>query len=95
MKRRVLCNIVLCLLLSVTVYAQDTLLVANVDTIAVSTDTVAAPSAKPRKPKKQIYNGTTVKLDIASPIVVPAISSWLIQHYEVAVNVRQIGRAHV
>lgn len=92
MKRRVLCNIVLCLLLSVAVYAQDTVLVANVDTIAVSTDTVAAPSAKPRKPKKQIYNGTTVKLDIASPIVVPAISSWLIQHYEVAVNVRLAQR---
>lgn len=35
-----------------------------------------------------IYYGTTVKLDIASPIIVPASTNWKIQHYEMAVNVR-------
>ena len=39
-----------------------------------------------------IYNGTTVKLDIASPIVVPAANKWKIQQYEVAVNVRLAQR---
>jgi hypothetical protein len=39
-----------------------------------------------------IYQGTIVKLDIASPIVVPAINRWKIQHYEVAVNVRLANR---
>ena len=35
-----------------------------------------------------IYMGTQVKLDIASPIVVPAANKWTMQQYEVAVNVR-------
>jgi len=39
-----------------------------------------------------IYMGTIVKLDIASPIVVPASSGWSIQHYEAAVNVRLAKR---
>jgi len=36
--------------------------------------------------------GTQVKLDIASPVIVPATSQWQIQHYEVAVNVRLLRR---
>ena len=35
-----------------------------------------------------IYGGTQIKLDIASPIVVPATTKWQVQHYEIAVNVR-------
>ena len=35
-----------------------------------------------------IYQGTQVKLDIASPILVPATTGWVRQHCEVAVNVR-------
>lgn len=36
--------------------------------------------------------GTQVKLDIASPIIVPAATQWQIQNYEVAVNVRLANR---
>ena len=36
----------------------------------------------------RIYQGTQIKLDIASPIIVPALNQWKIQHYELAVNVR-------
>lgn len=36
--------------------------------------------------------GTMVKLDIASPIVIPAANKWQIQNYEVAVNVRLAKR---
>ena len=39
-----------------------------------------------------IYMGTQVKLDIASPILVPATNHWTMQHYEVAVNVRLAQR---
>lgn len=39
-----------------------------------------------------IYNGTMVKLDIASPIIVPAANKWQIQHYEATVNVRLAKR---
>ena len=39
-----------------------------------------------------IYMGTQVKLDIASPILVPATNNWTMQHYEVAVNVRLAQR---
>ena len=39
-----------------------------------------------------IYMGTMVKLDIASPIVIPAANKWQIQNYEVAVNVRLAKR---
>ena len=39
-----------------------------------------------------IYNGTTLKLDIASPIVIAAANKWQIQNYEMAVNVRLAKR---
>ena len=39
-----------------------------------------------------IYMGTQIKLDIASPIVTPAIHKWQMQHYEVAANVRLAKR---
>ncbi len=39
-----------------------------------------------------IYQGTIIKLDLASPIVVPAATKWQIQHYEVAANVRLAKR---
>lgn len=35
-----------------------------------------------------IYQGTQIKIDIASPVVVPAINHWNIQHYEIAANAR-------
>lgn len=43
-------------------------------------------------PRDSIYMGTQVKLDIASPILTPALNSWSIQHYEMAVNVRLARR---
>jgi len=39
-----------------------------------------------------IYQGTQIKLDIASPIVMSAANKWQIQHYEVAANVRLAKR---
>jgi len=39
-----------------------------------------------------IYMGTQVKLDIASPIIVPAANQWTMQNYEIAVNVRLAQR---
>ena len=39
-----------------------------------------------------IYMGTQVKLDIASPIIVPASTNWKVQNYEMAVNVRLAKR---
>ena len=39
-----------------------------------------------------IYMGTIVKLDIASPIVIPAITGWGVQNYEIAANVRLAKR---
>lgn len=39
-----------------------------------------------------IYNGTILKIDIASPIVVPAANNWRLQNYEIAVNVRLAKR---
>lgn len=42
--------------------------------------------------KASIYNGTQVKLDIASPIIVPATNHWGVQHFEMAVNVRLAQR---
>jgi len=56
------------------------------DTTVVTVDTVAA--AKPKKPRAQIYQGTTVKLDVATPAVVAGISLGKLQQYELAVNVR-------
>ena len=38
--------------------------------------------------KDSLYLGTTVKLDIASPVIVCAANNWQIQNYEMAVNVR-------
>lgn len=39
-----------------------------------------------------IYNGTQVKLDILSPVLVPAVNKWEMQQYEMAVNVRLAKR---
>ena len=105
MKRRRLCNIVLALLLSVAAYAQqaivqatdtealpaDTNVVVVVDTIIMVTED-SAELAIARKERKEIYQGTTVKLDILSPLLVSGLSHWTIQHYEVAVNVRLANR---
>ncbi len=105
MKRRRLCNIVLALLLSVAAYAQqaivqatdtealpaDTNVVVVVDTIIMATED-SAELAIARKERKEIYQGTTVKLDILSPLLVSGLSHWTIQHYEVAVNVRLANR---
>ena len=105
MKRRRLCNIVLALLLSVAAYAQqaivqatdtaalpaDTNVVVVVDTIIMATED-SAELAIARKERKDIYQGTTVKLDILSPLLVSGLSHWTIQHYEVAVNVRLANR---
>ena len=38
--------------------------------------------------KDSLYLGTTVKLDIASPVIVSAANNWQIQNYEMVVNVR-------
>lgn len=35
-----------------------------------------------------IYNGTQIKLDILSPILIPGVNNWQMQHYEIAANVR-------
>ena len=105
MKRRRLCNIVRALLLSVAAYAQqaivqatdtealpaDTNVVVVVDTIIMATED-SAELAIARKERKEIYQGTTVKLDILSPLLVSGLSHWTIQHYELAVNVRLANR---
>ena len=39
-----------------------------------------------------IYLGTQIKLDIASPVLVPAANKWQMQHYEIAANVRLAKR---
>ena len=39
-----------------------------------------------------IYNGTQIKLDILSPVMVAGINHWKIQHYEMATNVRLANR---
>ena len=57
---------------------------------AYAEDSIAV--AKPEKPKKQIYYGTQVKLDILSPVLVCGLNHWQMQHYEVAVNVRLAKR---
>ncbi|MBQ2189922.1 MAG: hypothetical protein II452_03540 [Paludibacteraceae bacterium] len=43
-------------------------------------------------PADSIYNGTQIKLDIASPILTPALYKWQMQHYELAANVRLAKR---
>lgn len=42
--------------------------------------------------REPIYQGTQVKIDIASPILIPATNQWRMQHYEMAVNVRLARR---
>ena len=105
MKRRRLCNIVLALLLSVAAYAQqaivqatdtealpaDTNVVVVVDTMIMATED-SVELAIARQERKEIYQGTTVKLDILSPLLVSGLNGWRIQHYEVAVNVRLANR---
>ena len=71
MRRKRLCNIILCLLCSLTVHAQS-------------------DSAKLVKPS--VYNGMQIKLDIASPVVTPAVCQWKMQHYEIAANVQLVQR---
>ena len=104
MKRRRLCNILLALLFSGAAYAQQTVIqtadtaALPVDTnIVVVVDTIVTPEdsvelAIERKERKQIYQGTIVKLDILSPLLVSGLNGWKIQHYEVAVNVRLANR---
>ena len=89
MRRSRLCDILIVLLLAGTVYAQDTTAVAPIDTTAAvaKTDTTAAVT-KVKKPRAQIYQGTTVKLDILTPVLVSGLNKWQMQQYEVAVNVR-------
>lgn len=105
MKRRRLCNIVLVLLLGMAAYAQqavvqatdtevvpaDTNVVVVVDTIIMATED-SAELVIARKERKEIYQGTVVKLDIASPLLMSGLNGWKIQHYEVAVNVRLANR---
>jgi len=105
MKRRRLCNIVLALLLSIAAFAQqaivqatetealpsDTNVVVVIDTIIMASED-SAELAIARKERKEIYQGTTVKLDILSPLLVSGLNQWKIQHYELAVNVRLANR---
>lgn len=105
MKRRRLCNIVLALLLSIAAFAQqaivqstetealpaDTNVVVVIDTIIMASED-SAELAIARQERKEIYQGTTVKLDILSPLLVSGLSHWTIQHYEVAMNVRLANR---
>lgn len=39
-----------------------------------------------------IYGGTQIKVDIASPILIPATNNWKMQNYEIAANVRLAKR---
>ena len=39
-----------------------------------------------------IYAGTQIKVDIASPILIPAANNWKMQNYEIAANVRLAKR---
>lgn len=71
MRRKRLCNIILCLLCSLAVHAQS-------------------DSAEHVKPS--VYNGMQIKLDIASPVVTPAVWQWKMQHYEIAANVQLVQR---
>ena len=54
--------------------------------------TPANANAKAKANADSIYNGTMLKLDIASPIVVSAANKWKMQHYEMTVNVRLAKR---
>ena len=52
-------------------------------------DSVAPAKAKAHP---AIYQGTILKLDIASSVLVPATTKWKMQHYEIAANVRLKNR---
>ena len=54
--------------------------------------TPANANAKAKANADSIYNGTMLKLDIASPIVVSAANKWKMQHYEMTVIVRLAKR---
>ena len=100
MRRSRLCSILLSLLfvpcsyaldstqvtLDTTAVVSDSLIVLS-DTI-ITPDTAAVTEVEQVKPRKQIYQGVTVKLDIASPAIVAGMSRGRLQHYEMAVNVR-------
>jgi len=89
MRRSRLCDILIVLLFAGTAYAQDTVSVAPIDTTAaVERIDTTAVVAKVKKPRAQIYQGTTVKLDILTPVLVCGLNKWQMQQYEVAVNVR-------
>lgn len=108
MKRKRLCNILLALLLGGAGYAQqamvqttDTIVSASDTSIVVIMDTIVVPddsiemteiAISERKVHKEIYQGTVVKLDILSPLLMSGLNGWKIQHYEVAVNVRLANR---
>ncbi len=93
------------MLLSIAAYAQqaviqtadtavlpvDTNIVVVIDTIIMASED-SAELAIARQERKEIYQGTTVKLDILSPVLVSGLSHWTIQHYELAVNVRLANR---
>lgn len=53
---------------------------------AYAEDSIAVE--KPKKEKKQIYEGTQIKFDILSPILTPGLNNWQMQHYELAANVQ-------
>ena len=69
----------------------DTNVVIVMDTIIMVTEDTAE-LAIARRERKEIYQGTIVKLDILSPLLVSGLNHWSIQHYEVAVNVRLANR---
>lgn len=41
-----------------------------------------------------IYQGSIIKVDIASPLVESATHKWQLQHYEIAANVRLLNRLY-
>lgn len=57
--------------------------------LAHETDSLAHVHALPQA---GIYNGTQIKLDILSPVLIAGLNNWQIQHYELAVNVRLAQR---
>ena len=84
------------LVMADTLITTDTLVMADTTVVTdtlVTADTIAAKrdsTHMPRVPEKKIpiYQGTMVKLDIASPAVIAGISRGTLQHYEIAANVR-------
>lgn len=49
-------------------------------------------SVHQRGASDSVYNGTQIKLDIASPIIIAGIHQWKMQHYEIAANVQLAQR---